>query len=123
MKAPGTRQVRDSVLVIALGSSVLYFLFHRPWMAGIAIAVAICGLFVPFAARWITTAWLGLAYVLGWVNGRILLSVVFYLVLTPIALLRRVGRREPMRTVDRSARSHWTVRDHTYTAADLEKPW
>jgi saxitoxin biosynthesis operon SxtJ-like protein len=123
MKAPTDKQVRESVLVITIGFAVLYFLFHRPWMAVVAGLVAVCGLFIPPAARWTARAWWGLAHVLGWINGRILLSVVFFLVLTPIALLRRLGRRDAMRTVDRTAASHWTARDHTYTAADLEKPW
>ena len=123
MAAPTDKQVRESVLVIAIGFAVLYFLVHKPWMAVVALIVAGAGLFVPLLAKWITIAWLKLAHVLGWINGRILLAVIFFLVLTPLALLRRAMKRDPMRVVDRSATSHWTSRDHTYAPTDIEKPW
>jgi hypothetical protein len=123
MKAPTDRQVRESMLVITAGVTVLFFLTHRPWLAWVVATVGVCGLFVPPAARLIARGWFGLAHVLGWINGRILLTVIYYLVLTPVALLRRAFQRDAMRTIDRAAASHWTVRDHTYTAADLEKPW
>lgn len=123
MARPTEKQVRESVLVIAIGFAVLYFLAHKPWMAFVALIVASAGLFIPVLAEWITIAWLKLAHLLGWINGRILLSVIFFLVLTPIALLRRAMKRDPMRTMDREAASHWTVRDHTYAPADIEKPW
>lgn len=123
MKAPTGKQVRESMLVITAGFAVLYFITHHQWLAWVSAGVAICGLFVPPLAKLITRGWFGLAHVLGWINGRILLSATFFLVLTPIALLRRALHKDGMRHIDRSAASHWTVRDHTYTAADLEKPW
>ncbi len=43
--------------------------------------------------RTVWRGWLALGAVLGWVNTRILLLVVFFLILTPLALARRVGRR------------------------------
>lgn len=119
---PTEREVRQSVLVITIGFTVLYLFFHAQWMAVMAVAVAVAGLFVPALARMITTAWLGLAHALGRVNAFVLLSLVFFLIVTPLAWVRRVLGRDGFHAGERTG-STWVARDHRYTAGDLEKPW
>lgn len=123
MQRPTDKQVRQSVLVITVGCALLYFIMNWRLAAVMAVFTGISGLFIPPLARWITEGWLAWARILGWINTRIILTIVFFLVLTPLALLRRLFQRSPMRTLDRSAASHWTVREHTFSSADLEKPW
>jgi hypothetical protein len=56
--------------------------------------------------------WMAFAYVLGWINTRVLLGVFFYLILTPIGLLLRVGGKDLLdQKVDRSARTYWKKRE------------
>jgi len=38
-----------------------------------------------------------LAHVLGWVNSRVLLTALFFLVLTPMGLVLRLAGRDPLR--------------------------
>jgi len=59
------------------------------------------------------------------VNSRILLGAIFYLFLTPIAILARVTRGDFLHLKKRSGadRSYWQARNHTYTAEDLSKLW
>ena len=52
--------------------------------------------------RW----WMRLAEVLGWINTRILLILIFYLVVTPLGLLMRLLRRAPLDMAHRD--SYWT---------------
>jgi hypothetical protein len=48
--------------------------------------------------------WLLIGTVLGWINTRILLSLVFFLLMTPIAFARRFGRaRTPSGWHERTA--------------------
>jgi len=60
-----------------------------PWAAGAAALFAGCGLAVPAVLRPVYRAWMIFAVILGWVMTRVILTLVFYLVLTPIALLGR----------------------------------
>src|SRR5207247_5303096 len=55
---------------------------------------------------------------------RVLLTLVYYLVLTPIALLYRLTHRDPLRLrrADDTGRSYWIVRDHPFEPRDLERP-
>jgi len=52
--------------------------------------------------------WMAVAHVLGYVNTRILLGVVFYVVVTPIGWLRRLVGGDPLqRRLDRDADTYW----------------
>jgi hypothetical protein len=41
--------------------------------------------------------WMTVGEALGWINTRILLGVVFYGLITPMGLIRRLRREDPMR--------------------------
>ena len=60
----------------------------------------------PAALRIPNRLWWRFAQVLGWINARIILSVFFFLVLTPAGLLMRLLGRNPLRQPDR--RSGWS---------------
>jgi hypothetical protein len=52
------------------------------------------------------------AYVLAWVNTRLLLSFFFYGIITPVGLVMRLLGRDPLtRKIDRSQTSYWVKRD------------
>ena len=62
--------------------------------------VLVCGgLLVPAALRIPNRVWWRFATVLGWVNSRILLTVFFFAVLTPVGGLMRLFGRSPLRAV------------------------
>ena len=78
------------------------------WIAG---AFLVLGLAAPVVLRPVQRAWMAFAIVLGWVMTRVILVVLFYVGITPIALIARlVGKRffdlgfEPART------SYWITR-------------
>lgn len=78
------------------------------WLGGIGAAVgAICWA-VPRIARPFYLAWYFLACCMGFVMGNLLLSLFFYLLLTPASLLLRLFGRKLMRKgFDRAARTYW----------------
>jgi hypothetical protein len=52
------------------------------------------------------------AFLLGWLNTRLLLGVFFYLILTPIGLLLRLTGRDLLdRKIDPAARTYWSKRE------------
>lgn len=89
------------------------------WLFGAAAALAALGLLLPAALRPLFVAWIKLAEVLNWVMTRVLLSLVFYLVLTPTALLYRVLSGDPLqRAWDPQAHTYWE--DAEPQPADIE---
>jgi hypothetical protein len=131
MKAELPREkVLETIGVLALACLVAGHLArHRPlagrgFLAAAALLLA-AGLFIKPAGALIAGAWLKIAEVLGAVNSRILLGAIFYLFLTPIALLARLFRGDFLHLKRRAGagRSYWNARDHAYTAEDIGKLW
>ena len=122
--------VLETVGVLALACLVAGHLLRRRPLAGPAFLAAASlllglGLFVKPVALALARAWLKFAEVLGAVNSRLLLGAIFYLFLTPIALLARLVRGDFLRLKRHAGagRSYWHARDHVYTAEDIAKLW
>jgi hypothetical protein len=64
---------------------------------GLAGALLIgLGLLQPRLLYWPSAAWWRLAYVLGYINARIILTVLYGLLLVPLGLFWRVSGKDPL---------------------------
>lgn len=108
-------------LVIVTGLLVLAAIFQNEVFAYVALAVGLASFIAPIGNR-IVWGWYKLAEGLGWFNSRVLLSLVYYLIVTPIALLFRLFGNDPLLLKDTKG-SMFNFREHTYTKEDLENPW
>ncbi len=77
-----------------------------------ALLVA-AGLLVPPAARAFHVAWMRLAVLLGHVNSRVLLTLMYYLVITPYGFVTRLVGRDPLRRRGAAQGSYWVERKAT----------
>ncbi len=66
-----------------------------PWAAGAVLAVSALG--APALLAPVYRAWMAVGEVLAWVNTRVLLGAVFYLVVTPLGAVMRTTGRDPLR--------------------------
>ena len=69
----------------------------RLWALAVAVALAVPAVVLPRSLARVHRFWMALGETLGWINTRILLSVVFYGIVTPMAIVMRVLGRDPMR--------------------------
>ncbi len=120
----GKGEALEVLAALALAALVLGAVFHVRPLAYVAIALLAIGLFVRPAAAAIATGWMAFGAAIGKVNARILLSVVYFAILTPIAVAYRKVHGDTMRLGNRGGGdSLWVARDHRYEAKDLEKGW
>jgi hypothetical protein len=68
------------------------------------------GAVAPALLRPIQRGWMAFALVLGHVNTRIILTVLFYLVMTPVGLIMRLFRDPLDRSMSGNTTTHWTKR-------------
>ena len=119
-------QARKSALLVAavlLGIAAWNLYRGR---AGVVIVfgalgglLVVAGLLVPPAARAFHTGWMRFAVLLGHVNSRILLTLVYYLVVTPYGVVTRLVGRDPLRRRGRAGGgSHWVERKRTRQARE-----
>ena len=122
-------RVLETIGVLALACLVVGHLATRPGLkTGFLTAAALllaAGLFVKPAGALVARAWLTFGGALGAVNSRIILGAIFYLFMTPIALLARLTRGDFLHLKKRQGadRSYWHARNHVYTAEDIGKLW
>ncbi|HTO93501.1 MAG TPA: SxtJ family membrane protein [Bacteroidota bacterium] len=83
-----------------------------PWWVAAGIVFALSGLLAAPLLRPLYTAWMLLAFALGWINTRVLLGIFFYIVLTPISLiLRWTGKDLLDQRIERGKPTYWKKRN------------
>ena len=70
----------------------------RSWTLWISIPTLIVGIISPRILRKPYQAWMQLGHLLGYVNSRIILGIVFVAVLQPIAFVMRAFGYDPLRS-------------------------
>jgi hypothetical protein len=68
----------------------------RWWALLIAACLLIPAVVFPRSLVWVHKGWMAIGHVLGWINTRIILGVVFYVIVTPIGIFRRWLGKDPM---------------------------
>jgi uncharacterized membrane protein HdeD (DUF308 family) len=79
----------------------------------VGAALLVAGLLLPAAARVFHTAWMRFASALGYVNSRVLLTLMYYLVLTPYSFVMRLAGRDALRRRGGRSDSYWIARKTT----------
>jgi len=85
------------VLFLAFGAHQYFGKDHQRTgivLSALAVVIGCAGLLKPAAVRWIFVGWMVLAFPIGWLVSQILLIMLFYLVLTPVAMLFRWRGRD-----------------------------
>ncbi len=110
-------------VLLALGA----FLIWRgragiPFVSAGAVLMVL-GVLVPVLLKHLYRLWMGLALVLGWAVSRVLLSVLFYAVVTPIALIARLTGKKFLELEFPGAKqeTYWYRRPGKDQPADCEK--
>lgn len=97
--------------VFALAAFWPLWPLHAPklgWLAG-AVAWALTALVYPRILAPLNKAWMAFGHVLGWINSRIILGIVFFVVVMPIGLVMRLFGKDLLRMRPSSA-SYWIQR-------------
>lgn len=112
-------------LVIVTGLVIFSFIFKSAttyllYTAGI---VGVLCIFLPIFGDLLVKVWFKIAEGLGWFNSRVILSVLFFVFLWPIAALYRLATKNPMGIKRPEGNSMYIERNHTYLPKDIENIW
>ncbi len=121
------REVK-SILVIVVGLLVFYtyFLVRKDnsidALLYAALGIGFFSLLIPKVGQGIVWVWYKIAEILGWINSRILLSLLYFLFLTPLSFLYRLFKKNSL-DLKAPEKSIYEERNYTYKAEDLDNPW
>jgi hypothetical protein len=131
MTTPDKRELRQfgftvGIIVAVLFGGVLPWLFDRafplwPWIiAGVFLGWA---LILPKTLYPLYRAWMAIGHVLGWINTRIILGLIFYAMILPIGLIMRMFGRDPMRRRFDKRASSYRIQSTNQPKENLERPF
>ena len=113
----GPRDLRKFGLMVGgiLALLGLWFWWRgKPYAAGClipGILLTAAGLIFPKLLKYVYLGWMSASIVLGFVVSHIILSVFFFLVVSPLALAGRVAGKDFLNLkIDRAARTYWVPR-------------
>ena len=115
---PGASELRKFGLVTGLIVSAIFglllpWLFNYQWPIWpwvIAGALSLWALLAPASLFIVYKYWMKFGHVAGWINTRIILGIMFYLVFFPAGVLMRIFASDPMtRKLDSSTKSYRIV--------------
>jgi hypothetical protein len=72
-------------------------------LAGIGVVLVVLGLTAPRLLKYPSAVWWKFAMVLGYINARVILTIAFLLVLTPMSMIWRLIGRDPLAI----KKQHW----------------
>ena len=73
----------------------------RAWTLWIALPALMIGILKPRLLFYPYKGWMALGHALGWINSRIILGLVFFIVLQPIAFIMKIFGYDPLRQSQR----------------------
>ena len=109
------------VLILLLAAAAR----HKEGYVLLGVLIQVLNMVAPQVFKPLAVLWFGLSHVMGAVMSKILMLIVFFLVVTPIAIWRRLSGADALllKSFKAGRGSVMTVRDHTFTAKDIEHPY
>jgi hypothetical protein len=107
------------ILLVLLSALAGFSAWRGHWIrSGVVATLAVAAPVVAYAARplWMAffARWMRFAEVLGMISTTIILSVFFFLVLTPVGLVARLFRKDPLDLDWKNRRAtYWVDREPT----------
>jgi hypothetical protein len=113
-----------TISVLAAALLIAYLIFAAAWLLWIALLLLIGNAFESRITGAVAEYWMRLAAALGRINSKIILTLIFFCVLTPIAFLYRMFNRVAVaRFRENRQNSYFDDVDKSYTREDFEKVW
>ena len=116
---------KDTGMAMVLICLILaYFRQHQGFLAA-AIILLVIVMTWPTFFYYPSRLWFGLAHLMGTFVSKIVLTVLFFSLVMPIGVLRRMFGADPMRIKQwkNGKASVFETRDHLYQAQDIENPY
>jgi hypothetical protein len=109
-------------LVMVVGFLAIAWFLELAWLRDGALALGFLFLLIPPLGNAIVWAWYRLAFVMSLVVNPVVLGAVYWVFITPIAILFRLVGNDPLQK-KRAGDTTYSTREKTYTSRDLKYPW
>ena len=111
--------------VVVLAVLLVGYFFGINWLVYTGLGLMGLALLSSTINEYFAWIWMAFARMIGTVNSKILLTIIFYLFLTPVSVLYRAISGSPILTVEdgKDRDTYFVSRNKTFTEEDFEAPW
>ncbi len=117
----------EVMLTLCVAFIVLWWVTNKVhiWMPGTALVVGFVGMFSKYLTSKIAYGWMKMAEMMGGTMNKVMLSLIFFLFLVPIAILSRILSRGKSSLLLKKpeTNTYFFDRKQRYTAKDFENTW
>lgn len=119
------KQASDSGMAIVLILLLIGLFTGNTLFYKIAIPFLVINMIYPMTFYYFGIFWIGLSTIIGTIVSKILLSLVYLIIVLPMALVRKLIGKDPMqmKQFKKSRSSIMQVRKHTLTSEEIIYPY
>ncbi|MCP4686607.1 MAG: hypothetical protein GY859_01070 [Desulfobacterales bacterium] len=120
-----TGQARDTGMAMVLICLIVHLVTSSEEAIWAGVGLLAMDMVWPDFFKPVARVWFGLSYSLGTVASKVVLSLLFFLIVTPMGLFRKMLGKDALRLKQwkKGSASVFTTRDHTYRGEDLDAPY
>ncbi|MGA1875823.1 MAG: hypothetical protein ACMUIA_09460 [bacterium] len=118
-------KARDTGLAMVLIFLLVAYCKQKTTLILPALVVLILTMTWPMVFRPLAHVWFGLSNFMGHIVSKVLLTLVFFIIVTPVGLIRRMRNVDSMRIKvwKKGSESAFFERNHIFSSQDLERPY
>ncbi len=118
-------QAKDTGMAIVLICLILTLYLKNYHLVFAAICFLLLNMIWPNAYRYPAKIWFGFSHLLGTIMSKILLSIIYFVLVTPVGLIRKIGKVDSLmlKKWKKGRDSVFSTRNHTYSKEDIEHPY
>ena len=112
----------ETFLVLCGAFIVLFWIYNKKIFLLLALLLVLIAITSPYLTEKFSWLWMKLSEGIGFVMSKVLLSIVFFIFLLPLALIHKLFNKDSL-SLKRKNNSYYTERNHLYSKGDLENMW
>ncbi len=116
-------QTPRTLLTITVGFLIIYLATQQKWVLTVAVVIGLAGVLSDYLSEKIEWLWMKLTWILSLIVPNILLSLVFYIFLFPIALMAKLFSNKNMLQLRNNTDSTFIESNKSFEAKDFNNPW
>ncbi len=123
-------ELRKFGFILTTGIVILFvllpFLLHQHFNTWLLVASGILIFIAQFQPTWLKMLyhpWMKVGHVLGWINTRIILGFVFFVLITPIGIIRQLCGKDAMQRAYRPKLNSYRKISTQQSPQQMEKPY
>ena len=105
--------------------SIFLFVYEKPsalYFMGSGFLLQIIAQIFPLFLLPFQKIWMTFAVVMGFIMTRVILSILFYIIITPISFLSKLFGKDFLNLkIEKDRNSYWNLRDEEYNKSSTEK--